>query len=89
MDEIYIATRLVACMIIEGLLQSSSFASSFWIKKNLLPGFCLSYEYIPRDESLHVMLAVILYDKLNKRSSENLFVEIVREAVDIKIGVHN
>ena len=52
------ATRLVSFAIVEGLFFSSSFASIFWIKKkNILPGLCLSNEYISRDESLHVAYA--------------------------------
>ena len=46
------ATRLVSFAIVEGLFFCSSFASIFWIKKkNILPGLCLSNEYISRDES--------------------------------------
>ena len=45
------ATKLVSFAIVEGLFFSSSFASIFWIKrKNILPGLCLSNEYISRDE---------------------------------------
>ena len=80
------ATRLLAFAIVEGLFFSSSFASIFWIKqKNILPGLCLSNEYISRDESLHVAHAVMLYGKLEKRVSKERFIEIMREAVDIEI----
>ena len=79
-------TRLLAFTIVEGLFFSSSFAAIFWIKqKNILPGLCLSNEYISRDESLHVAHAVMLYGKLEKRVSKERFVEIMREAVDIEI----
>ena len=80
------ATRLLSFAIVEGLFFSSSFASIFWIKKkNILPGLCLSNEYISRDESLHVAHAVMLYGKLEKRVSKKRFIEIMREAVDIEI----
>ena len=80
------ATRLLAFAIVEGLFFSSSFASIFYIKKkNILPGLCLSNEYISRDESLHVAHAVMLYGKLEKRVSKERFVQIMREAVDIEI----
>ena len=70
----------------EGLFFSSSFASIFWIKiKNILPGLCLSNEYISRDESLHVAHAVMLYGKLQNKSSNKDFNEIMKEAVDIEI----
>ena len=79
-------TRLLAFAIVEGLFFSSSFASIFWIKrKNILPGLCLSNEYISRDESLHVDHAVMLYKKLNRRVPKKRFVEIMKEAVDIEI----
>ena len=54
-DSSNFATRLLSFAIVEGFFFSSSFASIFWIKKkNILPGLCLSNEYISRDESLHV-----------------------------------
>ena len=80
------ATRLVSFAIVEELFFSSSFASIFWIKKkNILPGLCLSNEYISRDESLHVAHAVMLYGKLQNKLSNKDFIEIMKEAVDIEI----
>ena len=80
------ATRLVSFAIVEGLFFSSSFASIFWKKKkNILPGLCLSNEYISRDESLHVAHAVMLYGKLQNKLSDKDFMEIMKEAVDIEI----
>ena len=80
------ATRMVSFAIVEGLFFSSSFASIFWIKKkNILPGLCLSNEYISRDESLHVAHAVMLYGKLQNELSNKDFIEIMKEAVDIEI----
>ena len=85
-SETNFATRLLSFAIVEGLFFSSSFAAIFWIKqKNILPGLCLSNEYISRDESLHVAHAVMLYGKLQRRVSKKRFVEIMREAVDIEI----
>ena len=80
------ATRLIAFAIIEGVFFSSSFASIFWIKqKNILPGLCLSNEYISRDESLHVEHAVLLYSKISRRVPDDTFIQIMKEAVDIEI----
>lgn len=80
------ATRLLSFAIVEGIYFSSSFASIFWIKKkNILPGLCLSNEYISRDESLHVAHAVMLYGKLEKKVSKKRFIEIMKEAVAIEI----
>ena len=77
---------MVSFAIVEGLFFSSSFASTFWIKKkNILHGLCPSNEYISRDESLHVAQAVMLYGKLQNRLSNKDFIEIMKEAVDIEI----
>jgi ribonucleoside-diphosphate reductase subunit M2 len=78
--------RLIAFAITEGIFFSSSFAAIFWIKqKNILPGLCLSNEYISRDESLHVEHAILLYSKLKNRVPDNLFFQILDEAVNIEI----
>jgi ribonucleotide reductase beta subunit family protein with ferritin-like domain len=80
------ATRLLGFAIVEGIFFSSSFASIFWIKrKNILPGLCLSNEYISRDEGLHVEHAVLLYRKLKRKVSKKKFIEIMKDAVDIEI----
>ena len=80
------STRLLAFAIVEGVYFSSSFAAIFWLKrKNILPGLCLSNEYISRDEGLHVEHAVMLYAKLKRKVSKKRFVEIMRDAVDIEI----
>ena len=55
-------------------------------QKNILPGLCLSNEYISRDESLHVEHAVLLYSKLKSRVSKKKFVEIMKEAVQLEIN---
>jgi len=80
------ATRLLAFAIVEGIFFSSSFAAIFWIKrKNVLPGLCLSNEYISRDEALHVEHAVMLYKKLKRKVPKKRFVEIMTEAVAVEI----
>jgi ribonucleotide reductase beta subunit family protein with ferritin-like domain len=80
------STRLVAFAIVEGIFFSSSFAAIFWLKqRNILPGLCLSNEYISRDEALHVEHAVMLYHKLKRRMTKKRFIEMMKEAVDIEI----
>ena len=80
------STRLVCFAIVEGIFFSSSFAAIFWLKqRNILPGLCLSNEYISRDEALHVEHAVLLYSKLLKRVNKKRFNELMREAVDIEV----
>ena len=79
------ATRLLAFSIVEGIYFSSSFAAIFWLKqKNVMPGLCLSNEFISRDEGLHVELAVMLYNKLKRKVSKKKFVEMMKEAVEIE-----
>jgi len=80
------ATRLLAFAIVEGIFFSSSFAAIFWIKrKNVLPGLCLSNEYISRDEALHVEHAVLLYKKLKRKVPKKRFVEIMQSAVETEV----
>ena len=80
------STRLIAFAIVEGIFFSSSFAAIFWMKqRNVLPGLCLSNEYISRDESLHVDHAVLIYHKLIRKVSKKKFIEILKEAVEIEI----
>ncbi|TFK77829.1 ribonucleotide reductase, partial [Polyporus arcularius HHB13444] len=55
------ATRLVAFAIVECVFFSSSFAAIFWVRsRGLLPGLCLSNEFIARDEGLHTAFACLL-----------------------------
>jgi ribonucleotide reductase beta subunit family protein with ferritin-like domain len=85
-EESSFATRLVAFAIVEGLFFSSSFASIFWLKqKNILPGLCLSNEYISRDESIHVETAIMIYGMINEKVSEEKFIAMMKSAVEIEI----
>jgi ribonucleotide reductase beta subunit family protein with ferritin-like domain len=79
--------RLIAFAITEGIFFSSSFAAIFWLKqKNILPGLCLSNEYISRDESIHVEHAILLYSKLQNKVSLSEFKSMLEEAVEIEIS---
>ena len=79
------ATRLVAFACVEGIFFSGAFCSIFWLKKRgLMPGLTFSNELISRDEALHTEFAVLLYNKLNNKLSENKIHEIIKEAVDIE-----
>jgi ribonucleoside-diphosphate reductase subunit M2 len=53
-------------------------------KRGLLPGLTFSNELISRDEALHTEFAVLLYNKLSKRTQKARVAEIVREAVAIE-----
>lgn len=79
------AKRLVAFAIVEGIFFSGSFCAIFWLKKRgLMPGLCLSNEFISRDESLHTEFAVLLYNKLLHKLSQDIIHEIIKEAVEIE-----
>ena len=79
------ATRLVAFACIEGIFFSGAFCSIFWLKKRgLMPGLTFSNELISRDESLHTLFAILLYNKLNLKLTDEKVYEIIREAVVIE-----
>jgi len=78
-------TRLIAFACVEGIFFSGAFCSIFWLKKRgLMPGLTFSNELISRDEALHTEFAVLLYNKLSKRTQKARVAEIVREAVAIE-----
>lgn len=79
------AARLVAFACVEGIFFSGAFCSIYWLKKRgLMPGLTFSNELISRDEGMHTDLAVMLFNKLNKKLNKTKIKEIVREAVAIE-----
>jgi len=79
------ATRLIAFAIVEGIFFSGAFCSIFWLKeRGIMPGLCLSNEFISRDESLHTEFAILLYSMLNNKLDAETVYQIIREAVDIE-----
>lgn len=80
------AKRLVAFACVEGIFFSGAFCAIFWVKeRGLLPGLCLSNEFISRDESLHTEFAVLLYSHLeDTKLSQDVVYDIVTEAVNIE-----
>jgi len=80
------STRLIAFACVEGIFFSGAFCSIYWLKKRgLMPGLTFSNELISRDEALHTEFAVLLYNKLVKKTSKARFLEIIKEAVEIEI----
>jgi len=80
------ATRLVAFACVEGIFFSGAFCSIFWLKKRgIMPGLTFSNELISRDEALHTEFAILLYNKLVQKLSENEIHEIIKEAVEIEM----
>ena len=84
-EESDFATRLLAFSCVEGIFFSGSFCAIYWLKKRgLMPGLTFSNELISRDEGLHTEFAVLLYNKLNNRLSQEKVHSIVKEAVSIE-----
>ena len=81
------AMRLVAFSCVEGIFFSGAFCAIFWLKeRGVLPGLCLSNEFISRDESLHTEFAVHLYSLLGPDSklTADEITTIIKEAVEIE-----
>lgn len=80
--------RLIAFAIVEGIFFSASFCSIFWLKSRhkMTKALGKSNELIARDEAMHVEFAVLLYDHLLNKVSQNRVEEMVREAVEIEEG---
>jgi ribonucleotide reductase beta subunit family protein with ferritin-like domain len=79
------ATRLVAFAAVEGILFSGSFCAIFWLKKRgLMPGLTSSNELISRDEGLHTEFAVLMYNKLRNKLSQETIYTIICESVEIE-----
>ena len=77
------ATRLVAFACVEGIFFSGAFCAIYWLKeRGLMPGLCMSNEFISRDEGLHTDFAIMLHSHLNKKCSH--IESIVKECVDIE-----
>jgi len=77
--------RIVAISAVEGLFFSSSFSSIFWLKhRHLMPGLCLSNDFISRDERMHTDFAVLVHSELQEKCPKDIFESIMREAVDIE-----
>lgn len=78
-------TRLIAFAIVEGIFFSSAFASIYWLKeRGLMPGLCLSNEFISRDEGLHCEFAILLYTHIKNKLSQETVHAIVKEATEIE-----
>lgn len=84
-DKSSFAERLVAFAAVEGIFFSGAFCSIFWLKKRgLMPGLCLSNEFISRDEALHTEFAILVYHKFAQKLETKTITKIIREAVTIE-----
>ena len=49
-----------------------------------MPGLCHSNELISRDEGLHTEFAVLMYHSLKNKPSNDVVIQIIKEAVEIE-----
>lgn len=86
-NEASFAERLLAFICMEGIGFVGSFASIFWLKKRgLLPGLTFSNDLISKDESLHRLFGIMLYDLLIHKLSRARILEIVTSFVDLELA---
>jgi ribonucleoside-diphosphate reductase beta chain len=84
-QEACFSSRLIAFAIVEGIFFSSAFASIYWLKeRGLMPGLCISNEFISRDEGLHCEFAILLYSLIKNKLPQETVHEIVRTATEIE-----
>ena len=77
--------RLIAFACVEGIFFSGSFCAIYWLKeRNLLPGLCLSNEFIARDEGLHCEFACLLYSMVKNRLDYETVKDMIEEVVSIE-----
>jgi len=63
--------RIVAFACIEGVVFVAFFVAIWYVKRqNKLPGLCKANEFIARDEALHALFAVELYQTLRKKMTD-------------------
>lgn len=81
--DVSLGERLVAFAAVEGIFFSCSFCAIFWLKKrNLMPGLCMSNEFISRDEGMHTRFACMLVNRLPDKPGSAAILAIIRDAVD-------
>ena len=79
------AQRLIAFACVEGIFFSGSFCAIYWLKeRNLMPGLCLSNDFISRDEGLHCDFACLLYSMLKNKLDYEIIEEMIGEVVEIE-----
>lgn len=85
--ERYFEERIIAFAIVEGIFFSSSFCSIYWLKSRnkMTKALGKSNELIARDEGLHTNFAILIYEHLLNKVSQERVEEIIKEAVDIEI----
>jgi ribonucleotide reductase beta subunit family protein with ferritin-like domain len=84
-SDVSFSQRMIGFAIVEGIFFSASFTLPYWAKKKgKLPGFVESNELISKDEALHCEFALTVNKYINNRTSENVVVQMMREAVHLE-----
>jgi ribonucleotide reductase beta subunit family protein with ferritin-like domain len=78
--------RIIAFSIVEGVFFSGAFCAIFWLKSRnkMVKALGTSNELIARDEALHCAFAVLIYNHLKNRVTQQRVEEILIEAVNIE-----
>lgn len=78
--------RVIAFAIVEAIFFSGAFCAIFWLKSRnkMTKALGKSNELIARDESLHAKFAVLIYEHLLNKVTQERVEEIMREAVEIE-----
>jgi ribonucleotide reductase beta subunit family protein with ferritin-like domain len=78
--------RVIAFAIVEGVFFSGAFCAIFWLKSRnkMTKALGKSNELISRDEGLHTDFAVLIYEHLLNKVSQERIEEIIKEAVQIE-----
>lgn len=81
-----LAARLLRTACVEGIFFTSCFCVIYWLsQRGLMPGLSHSNELISRDEALHTMFAMFMYDMIEsefKLSIKEVY-DIIDEAVSL------
>ena len=80
--------RLLAYILVEGVMFSASFAAIRWVNHHhkKLPGLAKSNEFISRDEHLHCKFGCTMYKRLSEKLPKERVLEIVHEAVECELS---
>jgi ribonucleotide reductase beta subunit family protein with ferritin-like domain len=78
--------RIIAFAIVEGVFFSGSFCAIFWLKSQnkMIKALGTSNELIARDECQHFEFAVLIYEHLKNKVTQEIVTKILTEAVDIE-----
>lgn len=78
--------RLVAFAAVEGIFFSCSFCAIFWLRqRKIMPGLCMSNEFISRDEGMHTEFACMLVERMEEgKPSVDTITAIITSAVEVE-----